>query len=463
MRSSDVTAGNTIYASDLNKLRDDAFASSWLLAHEQTSPDLTLKVENGTCYINNVRIDFAGGNSPSFTAPATNPRIDILSLNASGILVRTAGTEAVSPVAPTEPTNSIIIAYVYNRVGQTSIKDTDDSTNGYIYKDTRPFIDKNISVKKIYTSNDTWVKPDNLKSIKVICLGGGGSGASGSARIASTSFNIAGGAGGGGGAISEMEILADNLPSTVSVTVAQSKAGGAGVTVSGTSLVPGNDGLDGDASSFGTYVVANGGKKGTNGGGTSSGSNGGTGGYSKGFGTSVTTDSTTAILGQGGQKDTNAENGGAGGGGCTTYTNSSGKGKNGGGSIYGAGGGGGGGSMGTGAVIDATTKGGDGGKVGAYSLGGGGAGGGDNTFLGNGASGSNGTQYLISGTGGGGGSAYYSASGNAGAGGNGVYGGGGGGGGALGYNTASPGGSTTAYSGAGGAGGAGLVIITEFY
>jgi len=140
MRSSDVTAGNTIYASDVNKLRDDAFASSWLLAHEQTSPDLTLKVENGTCYINNTRIDFAGGNSPSFTAPVTNPRIDILSLNSSGTLVRTAGTEAVSPSAPVEPTNSIIIAYVYNRVGQTSIKDIDDSTNGYVYKDTRQFL-----------------------------------------------------------------------------------------------------------------------------------------------------------------------------------------------------------------------------------------------------------------------------------------------------------------------------------
>lgn len=140
MRSSDVTAGNTIYASDVNKLRDDAYASSWLLAHEQTSPDLTLKVENGVYYLNGIRIDFAGGNSPSFTAPATNPRIDILSIDLTGTLVRTAGTEAVSPVAPTEPINSILIAQIYNRVGQTSIKDTDDSTNGYIYKDVRNFI-----------------------------------------------------------------------------------------------------------------------------------------------------------------------------------------------------------------------------------------------------------------------------------------------------------------------------------
>lgn len=141
MRSSDVTPGNTIYASELNKLRDDAFASSWLLAHEQNSPDLTLKVENGTLYINGQRVDFAGGNSPSFTAPITNPRIDLLSINISGTLVRTAGTEAVSPVAPTLPANQMVIAQIYNRVGQTSIKDTDDSTNGYVQKDLRPFLD----------------------------------------------------------------------------------------------------------------------------------------------------------------------------------------------------------------------------------------------------------------------------------------------------------------------------------
>lgn len=143
MRSSDVTAGNTIYASDVNKLRDDAYASSWLLAHEQTSPDLTLKVENGTCYINNVRIDFAGGNSPSFTAPITNPRVDVLSINLSGTLVRTAGTESASPTAPIEPNNSVIIAYIYNRVGQTLIKDIDDTTNGYVLKDTRNFLQNN--------------------------------------------------------------------------------------------------------------------------------------------------------------------------------------------------------------------------------------------------------------------------------------------------------------------------------
>lgn len=140
MRSSDVTAGNTIYASDVNKLRDDAYASSWFLAHEQTSPDLTLKVEEGKMYFGNTLVEYAGGNSTSFTAPATNPRIDILSIDNTGTLVRTAGTEAGSPTAPNLPAGNFPIAQIYNRVGQTSIKDTDDSTNGYIQKDLRKFL-----------------------------------------------------------------------------------------------------------------------------------------------------------------------------------------------------------------------------------------------------------------------------------------------------------------------------------
>lgn len=141
MRSSDVSSGDLGRIGQYNKLRDDAYGSSWLLAHEQDTPGLTLKVENGTCYINGVRIDFAGGNSPSFTAPATNPRIDILSINLSGTLVRTAGTENASPTAPEIPADNLVIAQIYNRVGQTSIKDTDDTTNGYVYKDVRPFLD----------------------------------------------------------------------------------------------------------------------------------------------------------------------------------------------------------------------------------------------------------------------------------------------------------------------------------
>jgi hypothetical protein len=140
MISSPISVGDIIEANQYNKLRQDAKASSWLLAHQQSSPNLTLYVEAGNVYINGVFIQFAGGNSPSFTPPTTNPRIDVLSMNANGVLVRTAGTEAVSPVAPPVPDGHIPICQVYNKVGQTQIVDVDASGKGYIYKDTRNFI-----------------------------------------------------------------------------------------------------------------------------------------------------------------------------------------------------------------------------------------------------------------------------------------------------------------------------------
>ena len=113
---------------------------------EQTVPVLTIQVAAGLVYVSgNMLVDFAGGNSPSFTAPTTNPRIDLLTLNSSGTLERTAGTEAASPTPPTYPTDKIVICEVFNRVGQTKILNVDDSTHGYISKDVRPLLNLGVT------------------------------------------------------------------------------------------------------------------------------------------------------------------------------------------------------------------------------------------------------------------------------------------------------------------------------
>lgn len=140
MRSSKVNIGDSILSSQYNNLRDDAFGGAFLLPHEQTTPDLTLKIEAGVCYIGNTRVVFAGGNSPSFTAPTANPRIDLLTINSSGVLERTAGTEAASPAVPTYPNDKLVICEVFNRVGQTTIRDVDTLGQGYIKQDVRPFL-----------------------------------------------------------------------------------------------------------------------------------------------------------------------------------------------------------------------------------------------------------------------------------------------------------------------------------
>src|SRR5690606_38847623 len=95
-----------------------------------------------------------------------------------------------------------------------------------------------------FTSSDTFVKANypGLRAVKVKVQGGGGAG--GGRQQGATSV----GAGGGGGGYGEKFILAENLASSVSITVGQGGSGRAA-----------NSGLGGSASSFGNHITANGG------------------------------------------------------------------------------------------------------------------------------------------------------------------------------------------------------------
>jgi hypothetical protein len=74
------------------------------------------------------------------TPPSTHPRIDIVQarLDTWGISVK-AGTEAVTPSAPSADSDAIVLARLYLRPGMSSILDADDSTNGYVI-DARSFL-----------------------------------------------------------------------------------------------------------------------------------------------------------------------------------------------------------------------------------------------------------------------------------------------------------------------------------
>lgn len=174
MRSSTVAIGDNALASQYNNLRLDAFAAAHLLPHEQTTPDLTIKVESGVAFIGITKVVYAGGNSPSFTAPTTNPRIDLLTIDNVGVLARVVGTEAASPSIPAYPTDKVVLCEVFNRVGQTTIRDSDVAGQGYIQRDVRPFLGgtyvsdnsqvaagANISASKLNTGNiDATLLPD---------------------------------------------------------------------------------------------------------------------------------------------------------------------------------------------------------------------------------------------------------------------------------------------------------------
>ncbi len=115
-------------------------ASAYLKPYELDPVSLKVGVLKGNAYISGKLVEFAGGESADFTAPTTNPRIDLLVLDSDGNLERVEGAEGASPDVPAIPFEKVLLAQVYNRVGQTSIKDTDDSSNGYVQKDLRGFI-----------------------------------------------------------------------------------------------------------------------------------------------------------------------------------------------------------------------------------------------------------------------------------------------------------------------------------
>ncbi len=345
MKSIKVNIGDNGLATQYNNLRDDAFASAHLLPHEQTTPDLTLKVESGVCFIGTTKVVFAGGNSPSFTAPTTNPRIDLLTIDSAGVLARVVGTEAASPSIPAYPADKVVLCEVFNRVGQTTIRDTDTAGQGYIQRDTRPFLGGTfvssdaqvdaaaaIQISKIRKNSHVTPEIDNtydlgssalqwreVRAVKVfknnVEVGGkfGGTGADGALSISSgtttlsfasakilvknyTSISITGTA-----------VLAFSTPHDEGSTAIIRSQGN--VTITSTT-VPAVDtrsmgGLGGAAGSGGNFKT-------TTRGGIGKGVGGGRGGFTQGLTATGSTDSVGGAGGGGGGSITIGSDGGAG-------------------------------------------------------------------------------------------------------------------------------------------------------
>jgi len=109
---------------------------------EANSPqDMTVIVRAGRAFISKFIYKLAiDSTSPPFTAPVADPRIDLVQATLSNWTISVKqGTEAASPSPPTVDSDSIALAEVFLRVGMTSIKDVDDSTNGFI-TDVRKFL-----------------------------------------------------------------------------------------------------------------------------------------------------------------------------------------------------------------------------------------------------------------------------------------------------------------------------------
>jgi len=137
-KTSAPSGGDKITASHHSDIWDETRQSSYLMAYADGT--LKVKVNEGKPYFGGNLVEFSGGYSPEISDTAASSRIDIVSLESSSVLKITEGVEADNPEMPDIPTNEIPICAVYMRNGATEIKDEDDATNGYIYKDLRPFV-----------------------------------------------------------------------------------------------------------------------------------------------------------------------------------------------------------------------------------------------------------------------------------------------------------------------------------
>jgi hypothetical protein len=316
------------------------------------SPSMGVLVRSGLCSIPGTEGAQQGayglGNDGDITlaiaaSHATLARIDLViarirdtaysGVSDNGTIEVVTGTPAGSPVAPSTPANSLVLAQVAVAGAATTIvnanitdtrrflaapggvipaRSTDSHVNTLnsgqpVYEtDTGRMkfsTDNGTTFKTIFTgttfnvftASGTWNKPTGAQRVRVRCVGGGGSGGNSAAAAAG---QCAKGGGGGGGAYSESWFDASALAASVSVTIgAGGIAGGAGA----------------GTTSFGAHVTAPGGSAG--GSGTSSGATGfGTLGGAGG----VPGTGQVAANGQAGACGTGGQNLGIGGsGGCS--------------------------------------------------------------------------------------------------------------------------------------------------
>ena len=141
------SGATTITPFSLNKVVNGASANltsftatTTVTGASWTSQTMQLYVEEGVYYIGNTRVIFLGGSTPTFTAPVSNPRIDLVTADSSGTIAVVTGTENASPTAPSYPPTKIVLCEVMHVVGETALYDLENQQTGegYISNDVRP-------------------------------------------------------------------------------------------------------------------------------------------------------------------------------------------------------------------------------------------------------------------------------------------------------------------------------------
>ncbi|GMW01798.1 MAG: hypothetical protein AMXMBFR84_29350 [Candidatus Hydrogenedentota bacterium] len=112
-----------------------------LRVHATTPESVRVRVEPGYAFISKCPFRMTGpAETGDLAPPAAQPRIDLVQarLDTWSVQVLT-GVESATPSPPVAGTDCIALAQIYLRPGMTTIKDADDSVNGYI-TDVRTFL-----------------------------------------------------------------------------------------------------------------------------------------------------------------------------------------------------------------------------------------------------------------------------------------------------------------------------------
>jgi parallel beta-helix repeat protein len=119
-----VYTGSTLTSIDYNQKTLPRIVSvgniEAMLKPSAVNGQMYIAVASGKFSYGTAQKSFAGGNSPTITAPTTNPRIDLIYIDSSGVLQALTGVEAVSP-SPPNHSPYLPISEISLSVGDTQI------------------------------------------------------------------------------------------------------------------------------------------------------------------------------------------------------------------------------------------------------------------------------------------------------------------------------------------------------
>jgi len=127
-----IFAGSTLTGFDYALRTNPLNANLFLKCQALATPAMKVKIRAGRVSYGNSNFDIVLQDSPTFTAPTSNSRIDLIQINSSGVIVVTQGVTAASPVPPNYD-GKVTLAEVTLAVGQTTILNSN-------IKDVRGFV-----------------------------------------------------------------------------------------------------------------------------------------------------------------------------------------------------------------------------------------------------------------------------------------------------------------------------------